>query len=177
MTCISKRLSGALISVYGFDSTDWHRLVTYAAGLSSIAGIELNLSCPNVAHRQIVHDVLPAVRICPERLVAKLPPIRWREFAEPLYQAGVRAFHCCNTLWSPGGGLSGAVLKPYSLWAIEDLRNLFGTDVKLIGGGGIATPQDVYAYKQAGADHVAIASLLLNPLNHMKVRGLCDAAS
>ena len=167
------RLFGALVSVLGFNQEEWANLLTFVhTELPNVAGVELNLSCPNIDHRAIVADVLPSVSQCPEKIVAKLPPLKWMDIAIPLYERGVRIFHCCNTLWTPAGGLSGEVLKPYSLWAVESLRKQFGASVTLIGGGGVRESADVVRYVQSGADHVAVGSLLLNPLRWGRVSEL-----
>jgi dihydroorotate dehydrogenase len=167
----------AILSVYGFTALQWLMLAKRALNFTPWL-VELNLSCPNVAHQsQIVQDVLPAVALNPDRLIAKLPPIDWLPMAEALYEAGVRTFHCCNTLATPGGGLSGKALQPYSLWAIRSLRARFGAEVRLIGGGGVTSPQDITAYADAGADHVAVGSWLLNPLHWRHVAVLQRAAA
>lgn len=89
-----------------------------------------------------------------------------------LYDQGIRYFHLCNTLPTPKGGMSGKVLKPYSLQAIEEFRKW--KDVKLIGGGGITSLKDVEDYIQAGADHVSVASMLFNPLNWLKLKNFVE---
>lgn len=167
------RLSGALVSILGFNKEEWANLLAFVhQKLPQIAGIELNLSCPNIDHRVIVADVIPSVNQCPKRIIAKLPPLKWMDIALPLYESGVRTFHCCNTLWTPAGGFSGEVLKPYSLWAVESMRKQFGSSVTIIGGGGVRERSDVVRYVQAGADRVAVGSMLLNPLQWSKVSEL-----
>jgi dihydroorotate dehydrogenase len=169
-------LHADIVSVYGFTRADWLQLVGQLIGATDCL-LELNLSCPNVPHRVVLDDVLPAVALAPERIIAKLPPLDWLPVAEGLSAAGVRRFHACNTLPASGGGWSGAVLQPYSLSAIRQLRTRFGPEIVLIGGGGIRTAADVQAYAEAGANHVAMASLLLNPLHWQRVPALAKEAA
>lgn len=171
--------SRQIVSLHGFNQTEWQQLIEYAAALNPAPlAIELNISCPNVT-KVVTDEVLFACRqalACQDRFltIAKLPPVRWQDLAIPLYDMGVRWFHCCNTLPTPGGGVSGKPLKSYSLWAISDLRERFGDDVHLIGGGGVSTTADIDDYLAAGADHIAIASLLLNPLRWPQITRLRD---
>ena len=71
--------------------------------------------------------------------------------------------------------ISGKPLKQYSLWAVGDLRQKYGSDVALIGGGGVTDTTDVVDYLKVGADHVAIASVLFNPFNWRKVKWFVEA--
>lgn len=165
--------SGAVVSVHGFHDHEWVALVDEAATRNPLA-IELNLSCPNVPHRQTAKAVSLAVLRTVQLhgglpLIAKLPPVRWMDLAVPLYGYGVRAFHCCNTIPTPSGGLSGPVLRQYSLWATEEIKQRFGADVWVVGGGGISCAEDARLYRRAGADAVAVGSMLLNPLNWRRV--------
>ena len=70
-------------------------------------------------------------------MVVKLPPIRWEVMARQAVEAGVRVFHCCNTLPVAGGGMSGRPLKPVSQQVVSEMRAAYGEDLTLIGGGGI----------------------------------------
>lgn len=161
-------LSDSILSIHGFNEEEWTVLLDSAWRLNVLAA-ELNLSCPNV-EKTALNDVLNAVKRASVKIIAKLPPIRWMEWGKPLYEAGVRTFHLCNTMPSPGGGISGKPLMQYSLWAIEDFRKTFGDYVTLIGGGGVTCLKDVKTYLNAGANHVSIASMLLNPLNWLKIK-------
>lgn len=174
-------LSASIVSIHGFSGADWELLAGRVSFLSGCLAVEMNLSCPNVADDPdfLSGAVLAASRLAEAgvRVIVKLPPVRWMDLAIPLfYDGGVRCFHCCNTIPTPGGGLSGKPSKQYSLWAIRDSRRRFAQDVMLIGGGGITCEDDVREYRRAGADHVAIASALLNPFNWRKVPRLLAAA-
>lgn len=163
-----KTAKNKIISIHGFTSSEWDFLVKRANWLNPTA-IEFNLSCPNVPNATLP---LIAIKKALERnkVICKLGPVKWLEIGEQLYNVGVRSFHLCNTIPSPGGGISGKPLKQYSLWAIEDFRKRWGEQVTLIGGGGVYSLQDVQDYKNAGANDVAIGTFLLNPLNWKKIK-------
>jgi len=114
-------------------------------------------------------------------VVVKLPPIHYELIVEQARAAGVRAFHCCNTLPIPAGGISGVPLKPLSLRCIRFLRaTQAGDQLVLIGGGGVYTVADIETYAAAGADHVALGTKTMNPrllFSHQSLQPLVDYAS
>ena len=164
-----------IISIHGFDYEEWDHLISLAYGLRPLA-IELNISCPNVEAvtlegvAGLAAIVQKHYREVPESMpiIAKLPPIRWMTYAQPLWDVGVKHFHACNTIWTPGGGMSGKPLMPYSLWAVEELCYVF-PGATVIGGGGVTCYNDVLRYRSAGAKHVAVGGHLFNPLTWSKV--------
>lgn len=154
-----------VLSVLGFDADEWWALVLMAGMLGPLA-LEVNDSCPNAGHPS-GDGALAAAAHALERgmtVVVKLSPLHWLQRAREFYEVGVRHFHCCNTIPTPGGGLGGKVLKNYSLWAVRDLRQEWGRSVDITGGGGITSPADIDDYLGAGVDRVAVASMLFNPL-------------
>lgn len=168
-----------IVSIHGFNEHDWTRLSFRMAGGDCFGEffrpyVELNLSCPNVENIHSIANLMPAIaNLFDARVtvIAKLPPVRWMELAEPLYDLGVRHFHCCNTIPTPGGGISGKPVKQYSLWATEQITQKW-SDAVVIAGGGVTSLRDVCDYVEAGAQHVAIGSALLNPLRWRTVRRL-----
>jgi dihydroorotate dehydrogenase len=163
--------NGKIVSIHGFSEADW-KFLAICCLKAGYGTVEFNLSCPNVPGVSVA-EALPSIgRLfdCGRTVIAKLPPVRWMNYAKPLYAAGVRIFHLCNTIPTPGGGISGKPLMQFSLWAIQDFRDRWGNDVTLIGGGGVTSLADVQTYWDAGADHVAIGSMLFNPLNWRSVR-------
>lgn len=156
--------AGKIISLFAFKPEDWNSLLGSMGGLIP-AAVTANFSCPNVGHAPEILAHCTALRRAAQfsgfQVIAKLPPVGWRHWLEhldPLW-----AIHCCNTLPVPGGGLSGAGLKRINLDVVEAVRKL-RPDAVLVGGGGISTPQDAQDYLNAGADHVAVCSLALDPL-------------
>ena len=58
------------------------------------------------------------------------------------------------------GGLSGDGIRPLGLRAVEQVRKAIGEGPVMIGMGGIATPEHVRQYANAGADLFGIGSAL-----------------
>jgi dihydroorotate dehydrogenase len=159
-----------IISVHGFFGSQWETLICAAIERAPLA-IELNISCPNVAHKIDPVEAVFAAKTAGKygtTVIAKLPPVRWMEWAAPLYDVGVKHFHACNTIPTPGGGISGKALKPFSLWATQEIKDRWGKDVDVIGGGGITGLADVIDFVNAGADRVSVASMLFSPFNWWK---------
>ena len=171
--------AGQIISIHGFDPEDWRKLIVLASAKAGVHPLELNLSCPNVAKTSFTEAVETAkfAVICHGGrgpVIAKMPPVRWLTLGQQLVDVGIIHFHLCNAMTSPGGSISGKPLMQYSLWAIEEFRQRWGNRITIIGGGGVTGPDDVRTYLNAGADHVAIASMLINPLNWWKIHKLVE---
>lgn len=168
---IFNRITKSIISIHGFSKEEWTNLANKCSLLFP-AAVELNLSCPNVeSSLSLFKECLESIEVLKAYnilIIAKLAPLRWMDLAAPLYEVGIRYFHCCNTIPTPGGGLSGKVLKNYSLWCVDELRSAY-SDVKLIAGGGITSIDDIKDYYKAGADHFSVASFLFNPFNWKKL--------
>jgi len=161
-----------IVSIHGFDDEQWARLLDQTSELEPLA-IELNMSCPNVGEMAWPPDLFERAARLTTPVIIKLPPIHYELMVDQARAAGLTAFHCCNTLPIPAGGLSGAPLKPLSLRCIRWLRATpAGDRLTLIGGGGIDTLPDIDEYASAGADHVALATKTMNPLLLVSDRAL-----
>lgn len=152
-----KPLSQCLLSVHGFTAADWDLLLDKVAQLQPLA-VELNISCPNVGEiswpdHLFAHAVATGVPV-----IVKIPPIRYEEMVRDAVESGVPWIHATNTLPVPRGGMSGVPLKPLALDAVRRLRAEFGSELGIIGGGGIRGPQDLVEYAEAGADRFAVGT-------------------
>ncbi|MEM7576902.1 MAG: hypothetical protein AAF328_05435 [Planctomycetota bacterium] len=172
-----------LISIHGFDETQWLDLLQRCADLKPL-GVELNMSCPNVGDVSWPASLFLASAEVEQTqgvpVIVKLPPVRYADMVRAAIDAGLTRFHACNTLPVPAGGLSGAPLKPVALACISDLRHQYGDTIEITGGGGIREPKDIEDYRQAGADTFAIGTKVMNPLylvSHGGLRELIDCAS
>lgn len=171
-----------IVSVHGFNQQEWRDLA-YIMVYHRTPTVELNLSCPNVGHTHYLKDIfMKEIEECVSILlrnnvhvIAKLPPVKWLVMANPLWDMGVRAFHCCNTIPTPLGGVSGSAVKNYSMWAVEETKDKWGSAARVIGGGGVHGEQDVNDYIRAGADHVAVGSAFLtaNPWKWKRLGAIC----
>jgi dihydroorotate dehydrogenase len=163
-------VSNKLVSVHGFNDSEWDRLITVTAGLSPL-GIELNMSCPNVGHVNwpawLFERTLERCTAAGSMVVVKIPPVNYQEMVRQALGAGVRVLHCCNTIPVPAGGVSGKPLKPVAIQCIREVRQIAASmgvkEFRIIGGGGITVPSDIDDYAAAGADHFAIGTKCFNP--------------
>lgn len=148
---------------------------------SGLAGLELNLSCPNVsggldfatdaeATRRIVRRCRD---VCPDLpLIAKLTPnvADIAAIAQGAADGGADAVSAVNTfvgmaidwkqrrpiLGNITGGLSGPAIKPLALRAVWRIAQRKA--IPVIGVGGIATIDDVMEFLIAGASAVQIGT-------------------
>src|SRR5438128_1431292 len=147
---------------------------------AGLAGLELNLSCPNVSggvdfatDPEVTRRVVAGVRkVCPLPLIAKLTPnvTNVVPIAQAAAEAGADAVSLVNTfvgiaidwrnrkpvLGNVTGGLSGPAIKPLALRLVWQVAKK--VRVPIIGIGGIATIDDVMEFLLAGASAVQIGT-------------------
>jgi dihydroorotate dehydrogenase (NAD+) catalytic subunit len=145
-----------------------------------LAGLELNLSCPNVAgghdfakDPQRTKEIVAGVRaVCPLPIIAKLTPnvTDIVPIAQAAADAGADAVSLVNTfigmaidwrrrkpiLGNVTGGLSGPAIKPLALRLVWQVAR--AVRIPVIGIGGIATLDDVMEFLVAGASAVQIGT-------------------
>jgi dihydroorotate dehydrogenase (NAD+) catalytic subunit len=148
---------------------------------TGLAGMELNLSCPNVAggvdfatNPEVTARVVRGVRgVCELPLVAKLTPnvTDITAIAQAAAEAGADAVSLVNTfvgmaidwrrrrpiLGNVTGGLSGPAIKPLALRMVYQVARK--VRVPVIGIGGIATLDDVMEFLVAGASAVELGTV------------------
>lgn len=146
-----------------------------------LAGVELNLSCPNVSggvdfavDPVITRRVVEGVRaVCPLPLIAKLTPniTDIVPVAEAAAAGGADAVSVANTfvgmaidwrrrrpiLGNVTGGLSGPAIKPMVLRLVWRVAQ--HVKVPIIAVGGIATLDDVMQFLVAGAGAVQLGTV------------------
>ncbi|MBF0144453.1 MAG: dihydroorotate dehydrogenase [Magnetococcales bacterium] len=153
---------------------------------SPVAGIEINISCPNVkaggaafgADPRLAFEVVEAVRRATTKpLITKLSPnvTDIRPIARAAIEAGSDALAAINTLMGMAvdhrkgeailgnvqGGLSGAAIKPVALlqvWRVREVAAPLG--IPVIGQGGIATATDAMEFLLVGATAVGVGTAL-----------------
>lgn len=170
-----------LVNVAGADIGEYVTVVERLTGVPGVAGIELNISCPNIAHGLdfatepgAAARCVAAVRAATDLpLVVKLSPnvTDIAEVARAVEDAGADAVSAVNTYVGmkvalpsrrpvlPGlgtGGLSGPAIKPLALAAVSRVRRAVG--IPVIGIGGIASPSDALEFMVAGADAVQVGT-------------------
>ncbi|UCH86363.1 MAG: dihydroorotate dehydrogenase [Dehalococcoidia bacterium] len=175
-----------VVNIAGESVEEYARLARRLDGVAGVSGLELNISCPNVAtgmvfgsSLQMTAEVTAAVRretTLP--VIVKLTPnvSDISSVARAAADAGADALTLINTFpamaidvknrrpslgWT-FGGLSGPALKPIALRLVYQTAAV--VDVPLIGCGGIMTGLDAIEYIMAGASAVQVGTAtFVNP--------------
>jgi dihydroorotate dehydrogenase (NAD+) catalytic subunit len=148
---------------------------------SGLAGLELNLSCPNVSggidfatNPEVAERVVRRVRdVSPLPILAKLTPNVTDIvcIAQAAQQGGADAVSLINTflgmaidwrrrrpiLGNVMGGLSGPAIKPLALRMVYQVAR--AVKIPVVGIGGIATIDDVMEFLVAGATAVQLGTV------------------
>ncbi|MFQ5411818.1 MAG: dihydroorotate dehydrogenase [Phycisphaerae bacterium] len=175
------------VNVAGSRIEDYVAVCETIDATGALAGIELNVSCPNVRDgltfgtdagllKELVSAVRPVVR--KGVLIVKLSPnvTDITETARAAIEGGADALSLINTylgmalnidtrrpaLAHVSGGLSGPAIRPLAVYLVHRVYTELARDagVPLIGMGGIATWRDAVEFILAGATAVSIGTAL-----------------
>jgi dihydroorotate dehydrogenase (NAD+) catalytic subunit len=175
-----------IVNIAGESVDDYARLARQLDGVPGVSGLELNISCPNVANGLLFGsdpEMAAAVTIAVRQettlpVIAKLTPNVGDivAVARAVVEAGADALTLINTfpamaidihsrrpiLGSTFGGLSGPALKPIALRLVYLVAE--AVNVPIIGCGGIVTGEDAIEFILAGATAVQVGTAtFLNP--------------
>ena len=170
----------SILSVSARCNPDWHYVLRQSVAHHPLA-VELNVSCPNCGDEDYTDygEMFDYARSIEEnggpRIIVKLPPVNYDERLASALFAGLTGFHCCNTLPTPGGGLSGKPLQPLSLDLCCVVRYSLPDDGILIGGGGVTSVDDVRRFRNVGCTNVSIASALFFPWVWRRIPAMVEA--
>jgi dihydroorotate dehydrogenase (NAD+) catalytic subunit len=179
-------------NIAGENEEDFVEMAAMLGREEGLAGLELNLSCPNVAggidfaiDPEVTRRVVQRVRaVCPLPILAKLTPnvTNIVSIARAAAEAGADALSLVNTfvglaldwrrrrpiLGNVTGGLSGPAIKPLALRLVWQVARQ--VRVPIIGIGGIATIDDVMEFLVAGANAVQLGTVnFYDPTASMRV--------
>jgi dihydroorotate dehydrogenase (NAD+) catalytic subunit len=188
-----------IANIAGHDRDEFVRMAERLEKCPGLAGLELNISCPNVSGgvdfgidpamtASVVSGVRKVTRL---PLLAKLTPnvTDITAIAQAAADAGADAVTLVNTfqgmaidwrrrrpiLGNVVGGLSGPAIKPMVLKIVWEVARQVG--VPVIGVGGIGGIDDVMEYLVAGATAVQIGTAnFYNPPLAGKLVDELDAA-
>ncbi|HEY7424538.1 MAG TPA: dihydroorotate dehydrogenase [Gemmataceae bacterium] len=184
--------TAVIANIAGENEDDFVEMAAMLGRAEGLAGVELNLSCPNVAggidfaiDPEVTRRVVARVRaVCPLPIAAKLTPnvTNIVPIARAAAEAGADALSLVNTfvgmavdwrrrrpiLGNVTGGLSGPAIKPLALRLVWQVARQ--VRVPIIGIGGIATSDDVMEFLIAGASAVQLGTVnFYDPTASMRV--------
>ncbi|MFC1826291.1 dihydroorotate dehydrogenase [Thermodesulfobacteriota bacterium] len=175
------------VNIYGKEVAEYAELTARLDDIPEIAGVEVNISCPNVKAGGMAFGVYPesaseVVRAVRERtrrhLMVKLSPnvTDVAEIARSVEAAGADSISLINTLSGMAidietrrsklanitGGLSGPAIKPVALRMVWQVVQ--SVKIPVVGIGGIMTAEDALEFLIAGAVAVQVGTAnFINP--------------
>ena len=177
---LSELPTSVIANIAGHDVSEFESMASVLESTEGLAGIELNISCPNVSggvdfgtNPELAADVVSRVRsVTSLPVIAKLTPnvTDITAVAQAVASAGADAVSLVNTyqgmaidwerrrpvLGNVTGGLSGPAIKPLALCAVWKVAR--AVEIPIIGIGGIACLDDVMQFLVAGATAVQIGT-------------------
>ncbi|MFZ5755187.1 MAG: dihydroorotate dehydrogenase [Bacillota bacterium] len=182
-----------IVNISGHSLEEYGEIALRLDGVAGVAGLEINISCPNVKHGglafgtepQMAADVIRTVKDKSKLpIIAKLSPnvTDITEIAKAVEAAGADAISLINTLLGMAidiktrrpvlsnivGGLSGPAVKPVAVRMVWQVAR--AVKIPIIGMGGIVSAEDAIEFLLAGASAVAVgAGNFYDPLAPLKV--------
>jgi dihydroorotate dehydrogenase (NAD+) catalytic subunit len=172
-----------IVNVAGESIADYVEVARRLDGVPGVAGIELNISCPNVGKGGIqfaidaeaAGAVTAAVRRATDLpLLVKLSPnvADVRPIARAIADAGADALTAINTLSGIAvaagrqrpllgniyGGLSGPAIKPVALRIVYEVSQV--VDIPVVAIGGVTELADVLDFLAVGAVAVQVGTAI-----------------
>ena len=170
-----------IVNIAGESIDEYSQLANRLNGVPGIAGIEVNISCPNVKQGgmqfgvdpKLTSDVISAVKKATKLpVIAKLSPnvTDIKLIAKAAESAGADAISAINTVLGMAidintkkpklsmavGGLSGPAIRPI---AVRMVNEIFRTvKVPVIGIGGIMNSDDAIEFILAGASAIQVGT-------------------
>lgn len=186
-----------IVSISGETVEEYASLARKLRGISSLHGIEVNISCPNVENRGLVfacdpvasRAVIEAVRknvAGDYPIIAKLSPdvTDIVAIAQEVVAAGADGLALINTvlgmvididakrpkLAGLTGGLSGPAIRPIAVRAIYQVHRALPS-VPILGMGGVASGRDALELIFAGASGVSVGTATFgNPSAAVRIK-------
>lgn len=173
--------SRLIVNVSGASVDDYAAVAEKLAPLDKVAGIEVNISCPNVKQGGMAFgttasgaaSVTRAVRrVYPRQMIVKLSPnvTDITEIARATESEGADAVSLINTLMGMAidterrrpylstvtGGLSGAAVRPVAVRMVWQVKK--AVSIPVVGLGGIMNGRDAIEFMLAGATAIEVGT-------------------
>lgn len=170
-----------IANVAGNTEADYVAVCERISQAPNVHVIELNISCPNVAHGGLEFGTSPeaaatltkaCVAVSQVPVYVKLSPnvTDIRPIAKAVEAAGAAGFSLINTLVGmridpktrqpiladQTGGLSGPAIKPVAIRLVHQVRSI--SNLPIIGMGRVATAGDALELMAAGANAIAVGT-------------------
>jgi len=170
-----------IVNFFGNTLEEYGEIARRLSEVPEVAGVELNISCPNVKQGGIVFGTDPAAaagvvelvrRNLRKPLIVKLSPnvTDITVLARAVEEAGADAISCINTLTGMAvdvrsrrprlanrtGGLSGPAIRPVALRMVHQVVQ--AVRVPVIGVGGIVHAEDALEFLIVGASAVQVGT-------------------
>jgi dihydroorotate dehydrogenase (NAD+) catalytic subunit len=183
---IEKLSTAVFVNVAGQTAEEYVAVTEAICAQKAFAGIELNISCPNVKEGGITFGKDPAQiekitaqvkKACGKKtLIVKLTPTvtEISDSARAAITGGADALSLVNTftamvidiekrkpvLANRTGGLSGPAIKPMAIYLVNKVYNDVAkkANIPILGLGGISTASDAIEFMIAGATCVAVGT-------------------
>lgn len=199
---LRSRGATVIVNVCGTTIDEYAEVSRIVSDADGVAGIELNISCPNIKAGGIqfgcsligTRDVVAAVRrVTSLPIMPKLTPnvTDPASFARAAEEAGADAVSLVNTFLAMAidvetrrpkisngmGGLSGPAIRPIAVRMVYECRQ--AVKIPVIGMGGITDARDAIEFIIAGANAVQVGTAnFVDPLIWTKLTdGLNDYLS
>lgn len=173
--------SPVIVNFFGNTLDEYVEVAARLEDVPGVAGLEMNISCPNVKHGGIVfgteasaaHEVVSQVRKKTSKpLIVKLTPnvTNIQVTAKAVEDAGADAISLINTLTGMAvdvktrkpriantiGGLSGPAIRPIAVRMVHQVVQV--VKVPVIGIGGISRGMDALEFLIVGAKAVQVGT-------------------
>lgn len=170
-----------IVNILGGSVEEYKEITTRLEGVPGVAGIEVNISCPNVKCGGVAFGGDPKMAAtvtkevkenCSVPVIVKLSPnvTDVAEIARAVEDAGADSVSLINTLIGMAvnlktkrpelanviGGLSGPAIKPVALRMVHEVSR--AVSIPVIGIGGIETAEDALEFILAGATGIQVGT-------------------
>ncbi len=178
-----------IANISGFSLEEYETVALAFDQQSDVDLLEINISCPNVRHGGMAFGVTPegAASVCRRVKAACKKPVFMKlspnvtdiaAIAAACKAAGADGLTLINTLLgmvidprtgkpvvsTKMAGFSGPAIKPVALRMVYQVYERVGSELPIIGVGGVSTADDVIEMMSAGASAVQVgAQNLVDP--------------